>query len=156
MQPSWALHILSSTDSIIAVIKATYLLQSVLSKEADIYPVITGTKAQPSFVSLCCLAIAMTLRGPPLSTSSSQSPIRSDAIRAERSHWANSIPAFKTRLSNLVNRGWAGLWSSQTERAVCPQGLFGTGMKTPLKMRQVLIGPYPWQWSFGALWEKIR
>lgn len=78
-------------------------MQSILSKEADIYPVITGTKAQPSFVSLCCLAIAMTLRGPPLSTSRSQSPIRSDAIRAERSHWANSIPAFKTRLSNLVN-----------------------------------------------------
>lgn len=98
-----SLHISASTDNIIAVIKATYLLQSILSKEADIYPVITGTKAQPSFVSLCCLAIAMTLRGPPLSTSRSQSPIRSDAISAERSHWANSIPAFKTRLSNLVN-----------------------------------------------------
>lgn len=63
-----------------------YLLLPVLSKETDIYLVITGTKAQPCFISLCCLAIAMTLCGSLLSTSSLQSLIRSDAIRAERSH----------------------------------------------------------------------
>ena len=72
--------------------------------EADIYLVITGSKAQSCFVPCCCLAIAMTLCGCSLSTSSLQSLIRSNAIRVEKSHWANSIPAFQTGLSNLVDR----------------------------------------------------
>lgn len=79
-----------------AIPAAATSLLAVSDKEAAIYPVITGSKA-------ALFGHRHDAAGVSTVNEQLQSPIRSDAIRPERSRWANSRAAFKTRLSNLVN-----------------------------------------------------